>query len=869
MKNETTAKESHLNWQGLMTTDDHTVRRATVAVLALLSAAMVATQTNYFVVGDAHVINVLAPIAACALLAGPKAAMFVGAVAGAAEWLHATLLPLDAYEQYFATPVNSVILFAFIGLIMGLMYAESTKREYDRSWKGIASLLVACVIGSVVFTVLFTISTGIINSLVNLEIPHNIVQQLTGNKELFSQILANSILMGGLVFVMAVFWYKRNVVNPDRTLSQRFQGWLFAVVMIAYLITAAATYTAVSVVCRASAESQMQSQIDYLTGQLQERDKMLDGIARRTGISDAKLEELHESTIGGVATGLPLGERGISAVGEDGTIVSASRDDFTGRPFEEVVGAGFAFGFDPSIYEDTRSTVWYMDGGELGYLRATELAYVRVTRRGSYQIMAALPQVEVYRWRPILYAAVSLVFLALFAAIYTQAAILLKNVVVRDIDETNETLGRITGGELDQSVQAHGTVEFARLSAGINATVGSLRAAIAAEAARNDRDLATAKAIQESALPRTFPPFPELQTFDVYASMNAAREVGGDFYDIFIIDESHVGFLIADVSGKGIPASLFMMAAKTEIANNIQAGMDLAIAMQTANWHLCQGNDAGMFVTVWAAVLNHETGELSYVNAGHNPPLLRRDGAWEWLTKRGGLFMGTFETAKYRSSELTLGYGDELFLYTDGVNEAFSVNEEQYGDKRLEAFLQHHANLHPHALVDAMRAELRDWAIGAEQSDDITMLALEYGVPPEATGSIELDAKLESLDEAFTLIRDELAARHCPITVQRKVDVALEELFVNVCRYAYKSSGKVGRVRVEYVYNANPSTITVGLTDWGVPFNPLAYGDPKRPKNPGEAKVGGLGILMAKRSTDDLSYVRDGDANVVVFRKSW
>jgi sigma-B regulation protein RsbU (phosphoserine phosphatase) len=413
------------------------------------------------------------------------------------------------------------------------------------------------------------------------------------------------------------------------------------------------------------------------------------------------------------------------------------------------------------------------------------------------------------------------------------------------------------------------TVEFARLSDGINATVGSLRDAIADEAARNDRDLATAKAIQESALPRSFPPFPEVDSFDIYASMNAAREVGGDFYDFFLLDDDRVCLLIADVSGKGIPASLFMMAAKTEISSNIRAGMDLGIAMQTANWHLCQGNDAGMFVTVWAAVLDYATGELTYVNAAHNPPLLRHGGKWEWLKERCGLFLGTFETAKYREERITLEKGDELFLYTDGVNEAFSVTEEQYGDDRLEEFLSAHADLHPHALVDAMRSELQTWAEGAEQSDDITMLSIEYGAHPEATGSITLEATTENLTAALNLVRSELASRYCPITVQHKVDVALEELYVNVCTHAYAEQGEPGKVRVDYVFNANPNSITVSLTDWGPAFNPLSHDDPSAPTSIDETPIGGLGLLMVKKSTDDLSYLRDGDANVVVFRCSW
>ena len=132
-----------------MADDDQMVRKTVIAILVLLSAAMVATQTNYFVVGDEHLIAVLAPITACALLAGPKAGALVGAIAGAAEWLHATLLPLDAYEQYFATPVNSVLLFAVIGLVMGLMYAVACNREYDKNWKGVLALVVARLTGSV------------------------------------------------------------------------------------------------------------------------------------------------------------------------------------------------------------------------------------------------------------------------------------------------------------------------------------------------------------------------------------------------------------------------------------------------------------------------------------------------------------------------------------------------------------------------------------------------------------------------------------------------------------------------------------------------------------------------------------------------
>jgi sigma-B regulation protein RsbU (phosphoserine phosphatase) len=242
--------------------------------------------------------------------------------------------------------------------------------------------------------------------------------------------------------------------------------------------------------------------------------------------------------------------------------------------------------------------------------------------------------------------------------------------------------------------------------------------------------LATAKAIQRSALPRTFPPFPEIDAFDLYASMDAAKEVGGDFYDFFIVDDNTLVFLIADVSGKGIPGALFMMAAKAEIENYLSTGMGPAEAILSVNRRLCATNDAGMFVTVWVATLNWETGELTYVNAGHNFPLLRhgRGGNWEWLKKKCGLFLGTFEIAKYRQETIDLQPGDELILYTDGVNEAFSVNEEEYGNDRLDAFLAAHNDMRHDELVKALRDDVAAWAEGAEQSDDITILVMEYGV---------------------------------------------------------------------------------------------------------------------------------------------
>nr|AHF26028.1 putative phosphoprotein phosphatase [uncultured bacterium Contigcl_1738] len=859
-----------LKWRGLMGDATRGVRITSIAFLIILSCSMVATQTNYLVIGSTHVIAVLAPITAGSLLFGTMSGAIIGTIAGLAEMLHATLLPLDAYEAYFAAPTNSVFLFALIGIVMGVLFAIADRRRNERGdLQGLLVLASACLTGSVLFTFVFSVSVNAINDLLSLSVPSDLLSDFTGNREVISQIVADFILMMALSTTAGALDRNIDALKGEHTLRATFQGWLAVVVSMAYLITAALGYTFISSSCLMSANNQIKGQIDYLAGQLERSDQMLEGIARRSQFTSARIEELHESTIGGIATGLPLGEHGVSVIAEDGTIVSSSEESFLGQSFEEVVGNGLQDGFDESIYDRPMVTRWYMGGSKLEYLRATQVGYMRMSKAGNYQVMAALPATEVFTWRSRMMIAFSLVFIALFATVYVQAMLLLKNVVVRGIDETNATLKLITQGDLDQRVSVRDSVEFVSLSSGINATVSALKNAIAEEAGRIDRDLSTARSIQESALPQTFPPFPEVDAFDIYASMSPAREVGGDFYDFFLLDNHTLGFLIADVSGKGIPASLFMMAAKTELANYMSSDMDLAEAIQTANWHLCQGNEAGMFVTVWAATLDYETGELIYVNAGHNPPLLRHNGRWDWLQSRGGLFLGTFDTAKFRSSTLKLSRGDQLLLYTDGVTEAFNARDEQYGGQRLEEFLMRHTDMRPHAITEALRDDVHAWANGTEQSDDITILSLEYGSAPEVRGSITVDATLDQLDDVLDFIHEELGRRRCPIVAQNQLDVAIEELFVNVCNYAYEGSDSPGTCRIEYIYRPDPATITVQITDWGTPFNPLAQDDPNKPTSIADTMIGGLGIFMAKQLTDDMSYVRDGNANVVAISKSW
>jgi sigma-B regulation protein RsbU (phosphoserine phosphatase) len=306
-----------------------------------------------------------------------------------------------------------------------------------------------------------------------------------------------------------------------------------------------------------------------------------------------------------------------------------------------------------------------------------------------------------------------------------------------------------------------------------------------------------------------------------------------------------------------------MMRAKTQIRDYLESGMELGEAIENVNRKLCDGNDAGMFATAWIGVLDYATGHVDFVNAGHNPPLLWQNGAWHWMREKSGLPLGLFEGLPYRTFSVDCGIGDQILIYTDGVTEAFSVDEEQYGEERLDNLVNRSFDLHPRELVDCVRASVAEHAEGAEQSDDITILALEIGVPPEEKAQLVVPAHVDALEQVSDFVHAELDRRLCPVRMQRQLDVALEELFVNACKHAYANvDASVERlVRVTHAYSTNPSSLTVEIIDEGVPFDPLAA------LHSGAAE--GTGILIASKSVEEMRYERLGDFNVVTLVKRW
>ena len=233
--------------------------------------------------------------------------------------------------------------------------------------------------------------------------------------------------------------------------------------------------------------------------------------------------------------------------------------------------------------------------------------------------------------------------------------------------------------------------------------------------------------IQASQLPRLFPAFPNRPEFDVFASMTPAKEVGGDFYDFFLIDSTHIGLVMADVSGKGVPAALFMMVSRVLIKSHLQSGESPGETLANVNEQLCESNEAQLFVTVWLAVLDITTGKGIAANAGHEHPVLRREGGqYELITYRHSPAVATMEGIRFREHDFQLNPGDTLFVYTDGVAEATNAENELFGSERMLEALNRNPEALPEETLSNVMDGINSFVAGAEQFDDITMLCFKF-----------------------------------------------------------------------------------------------------------------------------------------------
>lgn len=327
------------------------------------------------------------------------------------------------------------------------------------------------------------------------------------------------------------------------------------------------------------------------------------------------------------------------------------------------------------------------------------------------------------------------VFIIFFAAVGIVVIIIsfaVSGSITRPIQKLARNVERIGKGELDKKVDVESTDEIGGLAAAFNKMLDDLNdhirqlTEVTAEKERIGAELDIATHIQSSMLPCIFPAFPDRPEVDIYASMDPAKEVGGDFYDFFMVDDTHLAIVMADVSGKGVPAALFMVIGKTLIKDHTTPGRDLGEVFMEVNKLLCEGNGEELFITAFEGVLDLETGQFDFVNAGHEMPFIRRKGKYTPEKIRAGFVLAGMDMTRYKMGSLQMEPGDAIFQYTDGVTEATNAHNELYGMERLEAVLNKYADAAPDALLPAVKADIDAFVGDAPQFDDITMLCLEY-----------------------------------------------------------------------------------------------------------------------------------------------
>ena len=497
-----------------------------------------------------------------------------------------------------------------------------------------------------------------------------------------------------------------------------------------------------------------------------------------------------------------------------------------------------------------------------------EPAFVYATETEGFTLLAVLTEDEVFSSRDHMMIVYVFLEILVFALVSIVTYLIISRMIVNKIHKINGTLAEIREGNLDSVVKAGGSEEFTTLSAGINDTVGALKHYIGAAEERMASELSLAQQIQHSALPSVFPAFPQRTEMDVRAAMYTARQVGGDFYDFYFTGKRKFAFLIADVSGKGIPAALFMMKAKSIIKSLAESQLPVDEVFNRANNALCEGNDADMFVTAWMGIVDFSTGRVTYVNAGHNPPVLMRKGQPpEYLRSKPGFVLAGMPGMRYTAQAFSMNPGDRILLYTDGVTEATTRQETLYGEERLLSFLAENGSMSDETLLDGLKMDIDAFVGDAEQFDDISMLLFDFK-RRDAKQKLEerlFPARLDRLEEAQAFVAAGMEKAGVPEKTAMQISVAFEEMFVNVCNYAYPDAE--GDVTVGMA--ATDGDVTIRLTDAGIPFNPLEKETPDTTLSAEERPIGGLGIFMVRKTMDEVEYAYQDRQNVFTMRKHY
>lgn len=455
--------------------------------------------------------------------------------------------------------------------------------------------------------------------------------------------------------------------------------------------------------------------------------------------------------------------------------------------------------------------------------------------------------------------------------------ILLKLLVGNNLNKINNSLYKITNGNLNESVDVYSHTEFAELSDSINATVDTLKNYIDEEANRYKEEFEMAKQIQMSALPNVFPPFPNDPEIDFYAKYKPAKIVGGDFYDYYYVGKNRLAFLIADVSGKGIPAAMFMMRAKTAFRVFAEKKDNPADVLESVNNYLCENNEAEMFVTACFGIVDVTCGKVICASAGHNLPYLIElsDGNVETLKCKQSLVLGVVRDITYSNYIFDMKQNEKLLLYTDGIVEAHDKKNNLYGDDNLKKLLTENRDLDIRDLCDKLSAEVDNFSLGQEQFDDYSILCFIYKgtqkdnfkVKDYWETEITVSASLESVDKIVERCEQTISASNAPKNLFSSFDVCIDEIFSNIIKFSYNNENEYVSARIIVDEREKKKKASITFVDAGPKFNPLEIPDPDITLSAEERSIGGLGIFMVKNMMDDMKYEYKNQANWLTITK--
>ena len=659
------------------------------AILAVIEVFLTAAELGFFTIGKIAFTILHIPVFIAVIEIGLLQGFILAAIFGFSSLVSAYLHANGILDYLFQDPRISVLPRLLIPLAVWLIYravrniADDNTLSADLICSGFAAMSGVAANAVFVITAIAVLSPEALGITDDLSASTVIVSNLVAANIAYEIVIAVAVTC-----LTDYVLKKRGQTSPigSQPIRKTFRKWLFLFMVMTFFLMLVFLYSLFSKQDLGRAEIFVESEAEILADEIEDYGSRLS----------------KDSLVFGL----------------EGAIVLAENDEIvaSGLDFLEVSSlSDLCPGYDKTVKDEVTDLTLNGVGG-IGVIKEVN----------GVTAVIFMPESEIYSGRNEALAYLLFGLFVLFMLLFEIISITVHQYVVEPIQVVNRSLAQIRAGNLNEKAAVNGNSEFEELSLGINTTVDALKETMRQIEEKNRQELEFAREVQNSALPSGSL---SGSGFVTLGSMQAAREVGGDFYDYFLIGEDKLAIVIADVSGKGVPAALFMMTAKTLIRNFVLGGRSPAEALHLANVQLCENNEKGMFVTVWLGILDLQDGRLEFANAAHNPPLLKKSGDpfiyMDYKKYRRGLVLGGLAEVRYSNNEIYLSPGDVLFLYTDGVTEAVNHDLELYGEDRLLKCMEDNYGLAPELLLRAVRSSIDVFASGMEQYDDITMVVLK------------------------------------------------------------------------------------------------------------------------------------------------